>query len=37
MITASIHEAAFPELMAELARDRGRVRRLIDRHGSLTP
>ncbi|MBI2236775.1 MAG: double-strand break repair helicase AddA [Magnetospirillum sp.] len=34
-VTARIHETAFPELMGELAGDRGRLKRLIDRHGGL--
>ncbi|OAN53995.1 double-strand break repair helicase AddA [Magnetospirillum moscoviense] len=34
-VTRLVHETAFPELMAELAGDRGRLRRLIDRHGGL--
>jgi ATP-dependent helicase/nuclease subunit A len=33
VITAAVHETIFPELMAELAGERGRLRRLIDRHG----
>ncbi len=32
-VIANIHETAFPELMAELSRDRGRLERLLDRHG----
>jgi ATP-dependent helicase/nuclease subunit A len=35
-VTARIHETAFPELMAELSSDRGRLKRLIDRHGGPT-
>jgi ATP-dependent helicase/nuclease subunit A len=34
-VTARIHETAFPELMGELAGDRGRLKRLIERHGGL--
>jgi ATP-dependent helicase/nuclease subunit A len=33
VVTEVVHEMAFPELMAELAGTRGRLRRLIDRHG----
>jgi ATP-dependent helicase/nuclease subunit A len=32
-VTALVHETGFPELMAELAGDRGRLRRLMDREG----
>jgi ATP-dependent helicase/nuclease subunit A len=32
-VTAAIHETAFPELMAELASERGRLKRLVERHG----
>jgi len=32
-VTALVHETGFPELMAELAGDRGRLRRLIQREG----
>jgi len=35
VVTARIHETGFPELMAELARDRGRVQRLLERNGGL--
>ncbi|MBC7952699.1 MAG: double-strand break repair helicase AddA [Rhodospirillaceae bacterium] len=35
-ITGRIHETAFPELMGELASDRGRLKRLLDRHGGVT-
>ena len=34
-VTGLIHESAFPELMGELARDRGRLARLLARHGGL--
>jgi ATP-dependent helicase/nuclease subunit A len=34
-VTGRIHESAFPELMGELASDRGRLKRLLDRHGGL--
>ncbi|MDR3440362.1 double-strand break repair helicase AddA [Telmatospirillum sp.] len=33
VVTAAIHETAFPELLAELAGERGRLRRLIEHHG----
>jgi ATP-dependent helicase/nuclease subunit A len=33
VVTAAVHETAFPDLMAELASERGRLRRLMDRHG----
>ncbi|MBR9972370.1 double-strand break repair helicase AddA [Magnetospirillum sulfuroxidans] len=36
-ITRHIHETAFPELLAELASDRGRLKRLLDRHGGVEP
>ena len=36
-VTSQIHETAFPDLMAELANDRGRLKRLLDRHGGLDP
>jgi ATP-dependent helicase/nuclease subunit A len=36
LVTHRIHETGFPELMAELARDRGRLDRLITRHGGIT-
>ena len=35
LVTHRIHETGFPELMAELARDRGRLDRLIARHGGM--
>jgi len=35
-ITGRIHETAFPELMGELASDRGRLKRLLDRHGGVS-
>ncbi|MEW5726284.1 MAG: double-strand break repair helicase AddA, partial [Pseudomonadota bacterium] len=34
-VTGLVHESAFPELMGELARDRGRLARLLARHGGL--
>jgi ATP-dependent helicase/nuclease subunit A len=34
-VTAHIHEAQFPELLAELTYARGRLRRLIEQHGSI--
>ncbi|MBX9634374.1 MAG: UvrD-helicase domain-containing protein, partial [Magnetospirillum sp.] len=34
-ITGRIHETAFPELMGELSSDRGRLKRLLDRHGGV--
>ncbi|CAA7622214.1 ATP-dependent exoDNAse beta subunit [Candidatus Terasakiella magnetica] len=33
LVTGRIHETAFPELMAELAGERGRLERLMERHG----
>ena len=35
VVAGAVHELAFPDLMAELAGERGRLRRLIDRHGGL--
>ncbi|MCA1908127.1 MAG: double-strand break repair helicase AddA [Magnetospirillum sp.] len=35
VVTGQIHETAFPELMAELASDRGRLKRLLDREGGV--
>jgi ATP-dependent helicase/nuclease subunit A len=35
LVTGRIHETGFPELMGELAGERGRLRRLIARHGDL--
>ena len=35
LITQRIHETGFPELMAELASARGRLERLIARHGGI--
>jgi len=35
LITRRIHETGFPELMAELAGGRGRLERLIHRHGGI--
>ncbi len=35
-VTGRIHETGFPELMAELARDRGRLKRQLDHCGGLT-
>ncbi|TAN59403.1 MAG: double-strand break repair helicase AddA, partial [Magnetospirillum sp.] len=35
LITNRIHETGFPELMAELATGRGRLERLIHRHGGI--
>ncbi len=32
LVTGRIHETAFPELMAELAGERGRLERLLDHH-----
>jgi ATP-dependent helicase/nuclease subunit A len=34
-VTGRMHETAFPELMAELAGARGRLERLMERHGGL--
>jgi ATP-dependent helicase/nuclease subunit A len=34
-VTARIHETAFPELLGELASERGRLKRLIERHGGV--
>ncbi len=34
-VTGAVHETIFPELMAELAAERGRLRRLLGRWGSL--
>ncbi len=34
-VTGRVHETAFPELMAELSSERGRLRRLLDAHGGL--
>lgn len=34
-ITGRIHETAFPELMGELSSERGRLKRLLDRHGGV--
>ena len=34
-VTSHVGEATFPDLMEDLARDRGRLRRMIDRHGGL--
>ncbi|RAU22855.1 double-strand break repair helicase AddA [Paramagnetospirillum kuznetsovii] len=33
LVTGRVHETAFPDLMAELASERGRLERLLDRHG----
>jgi ATP-dependent helicase/nuclease subunit A len=33
-VTAAVHETAFPDLMAELTSERGRLRRMILAHGS---
>ncbi|OAN48069.1 double-strand break repair helicase AddA [Paramagnetospirillum marisnigri] len=35
LVTGRVHETAFPELMAELASARGRLDRLLIRHGGL--
>ncbi|WP_173981546.1 double-strand break repair helicase AddA [Magnetospirillum sp. SS-4] len=35
VVSGRIHETAFPELMAELASGRGRLERLMERHGGL--
>ncbi len=35
LVTASVHESFFPELMADLARERGRLLRLKERFGGL--
>ncbi len=35
LVTASIHETGFPDLLAELAGDRGRLKRLMEREGGL--
>jgi ATP-dependent helicase/nuclease subunit A len=34
-VTTRIHETAFPALMGELAGERGRLKRLLDRHGGV--
>jgi ATP-dependent helicase/nuclease subunit A len=34
-VTAAIHETAFPEMMADLAGERGRLRRMVEREGGL--
>lgn len=34
-VTRHVHETAFPELMGELAGDRGRLKRLLDRTGGV--
>jgi len=34
-VTAHIHETAFPELIADLAGSRGRLRRVLDHHGGV--
>jgi ATP-dependent helicase/nuclease subunit A len=35
LITARVHEMAFPELMGELTAERGRLERLFERHGGV--
>jgi len=35
VVTARIHETAFPELLAALCAERGRLDRALDRHGGL--
>ncbi|EME68349.1 ATP-dependent exoDNAse beta subunit [Paramagnetospirillum caucaseum] len=35
LVTARVHETAFPELMGELTAERGRLERLFDRHGGV--
>jgi ATP-dependent helicase/nuclease subunit A len=35
LVTARVHEVAFPELMGELTAERGRLERLFDRHGGV--
>ncbi|HLO78954.1 MAG TPA: UvrD-helicase domain-containing protein, partial [Magnetospirillum sp.] len=34
-VTNRVHETAFPDLMGELASERGRLRRLLDAHGGV--
>ena len=34
-VTGRVHESAFPELMAELSAERGRLKRLLDTHGGM--
>ncbi|CUW37500.1 putative ATP-dependent helicase/nuclease subunit A [Magnetospirillum sp. XM-1] len=35
LVTGRVHETAFPELMGELTAERGRLERLLDRHGGV--
>lgn len=35
IVTGYIHETAFPELMGDLASERGRLRRVLDHHGGV--
>ena len=35
VVTSHIHETNFPDLLAKLTSERGRLRRLIERHGSI--
>ncbi|WP_096703768.1 double-strand break repair helicase AddA [Magnetospirillum sp. 15-1] len=35
LVTARVHETAFPELMGELTAERGRLERLFERHGGV--
>ncbi|KIL97596.1 ATP-dependent nuclease subunit A [Paramagnetospirillum magnetotacticum MS-1] len=35
LVTARVHETAFPDLMGELTAERGRLERLLDRHGGV--
>lgn len=35
LVTGRVHETAFPDLMAELAGERGRLERLMERHGGV--
>lgn len=35
LVTARVHEVAFPELMGELTAERGRLERLFERHGGV--